>query len=185
MIKKTIQKQFSIFPNSRGVTLVEVLVTVFLFTILMGVSLELLLTGLDSFSVNRNRTELQQELRKSIDWIKEDLRQTGSAGVTNVLANGTTYTTIIFRTATGAVAGGTITWSADTVQYLLGGTGGVQLQRISGATTKVIAQNITTLQFKRDAASPSVVTVTITASRNQVKGGTISLSYNFKVKMRN
>ena len=184
MIKKTIKKQLPIFSNRRGVTLVEVLVTVLLFTILMGISLELLVTGLDSYSVNRNRTELQQELRKSIDWIKEDLRQTGTAGLVSMNTN-TTYTSITFRTATGAAAGGTITWSADTVQYLLGGTGGVQLQRISGATTKNIAQNITTLQFRRDATTPNVITVTLTASSNQRKGGTVSLSYNFKVKMRN
>ncbi len=170
--------------NTQGISLTEILVTVALLTLLSGGAVQLLIVGSDSYVVNKNKIELQQELRKSVDWIKEDLRQTGINGLVNMNTD-TTYTQITFRVAVGAVAGGTTTWSNNTIQYMLGGTGGVQLRRISGATTQIIAQNITTLQFRRNSSAPNIIIVTITSSNNQGKGGTISLNYSAKINIRN
>ena len=179
-----IKKFYPFFDNAQGTTLVEIMVTVALFTVLVGASLGLLMNGSDSYNINRNKMELQQELRKALDWTKDDLRQTGTSGLVNMNTD-TTYTQVTFRTAVGAAAGGTTTWSANTIQYILGGTGGVQLQRISGGTTKIVSQNITLLQFRRNSTAPNLVIVTMTASRNEGKGGTISLNYTMQVKMRN
>lgn len=183
MKRRPVKERFFGLSGARGISMVEILMTVALFTVLGAASLELLIVGSDAYSINRNRTELQQELRKSIDRIRESLRQTGTSGLVN-MSTDTTYTQITFRTAIGAAAGST-TWSTDTVQYILGGTGGVRLQMISGGTTQIIASNITTLQFRRDSTTPNIINLTITASRNQGKGGTVSLNYSGKVRMRN
>ncbi len=175
-------KKTSLF-NNKGMTLVEAMVTVFIFTILMAASLQVMLSGSDIWQTNKVRTELQQELRKAIDWMKEDLRQTGSSGITNVPADGSTKTTITFYTASG-VTSGSVTWSGTTTQYVLGGTSSNQLQRISGGTTKVIAQNISLLQIVRSASTPNILTITLRAQRNTLRGVTITLNYNFKIKLR-
>jgi prepilin-type N-terminal cleavage/methylation domain-containing protein len=166
--------------NKKGVTLPEVLVVVVLFAILSGVSFTLLLSGSSSFEYNKARAELQQEMRKSVDWLKEDFRQTGSAGITTP-ASGATGTSITFQQATGANSG-TIIWSGN-VSYARGGTGGNQLLRTVGGVTRAIAQNITSITFDRTNAK--LMTVTLVASKNAIKGGTMTLNYSFKVMERN
>ena len=167
-----------------GTTLVEALITVLLFTMLFGAAVAVLLSGSDSWQVNSVMAELQQERRKAVEWMKEDLLQGGYSTITNVPADGVWYTTITFNTSAG-VSGGNITWSTNTVRFLLGGSGSTELQKVSGSTTKVIAEDIHTLQFRRQSTTPSVVEVSLTAQKNTLKGATLSATTTFKVKMRN
>ena len=164
-----------------GFTLVEAMVTVVLFTIILGVCFMLLLSGTDSWHVNGVLLEVKQELRKGTDWMRQELIESGGSTITNVPANGTWYTTITFRTSTG-VSGGTITWSADTIQYLLSGT---QLLRRSGGVDKILAQNMQTLQFRRQASTPNVVEVNMQAQKTTPKGTTLTANSNFKMRLRN
>jgi Tfp pilus assembly protein PilW len=169
----------------RGLTLVEALVTVLIFSIILGATYTVLISGSDSWEVNNVRVELQQELRKAMDWMSQELREAGSASITNVLANGTWYTTITFRTATG-VTGGTIDWSTDTIQYVLGGADANQLQRIkAGDPTKIVALNIQSLQFRRQASSSDIVEVALQARKSTPKGNQLNVNSDFKIQLRN
>ena len=55
--------------DHRGVTLVEVMTTVVIFSFILGICYALLISGSDSWETNSTRVELQQELRKAMDWI--------------------------------------------------------------------------------------------------------------------
>ena len=78
----------------------------------------------------RGRISSRNELRKAMDWMIEDLRQSGTAGtVMNVPADGTWYGSVTFRTPVG-VSGNDIVWSSGTIQYVLGGGDSHTLQRI-------------------------------------------------------
>jgi type II secretory pathway component PulJ len=154
---------------------------VFIFSILSGACFTIMASSSSSFQVNRVKVELQQELRKAQNWMINDLRQTGSSVITNVPADGTSYSTITFRTSTGA-SGGAATWSTDTVQFALSGT---QLQRTSGATTRVLAQNISSLSFKRDVSTSNLVEVTVGAQKKAPGSKTLTASVTFKVELRN
>ena len=142
-----------LFKDYRGVTLVEVMTTVVIFSFILGICYALLISGSDSWETNSTRVELQQELRKAMDWITQDLRQAGSASIVDVPADGATYTSITFRKSAG-VSGGNLVWDSSTTRYFLGGTGGTQMLRQVGAqTASVIAQNIQSLQFNRQPNS--------------------------------
>lgn len=170
---------------SGGFTLVEALVTVMIFSIILGASYMVLLSGSDSWEVNRVRVELQQESRKAIDWMSQEMRETGSAAITNVPADGNWYTTITFSLPSG-VSGGSIVWSGDTIQYVLGGTNSNQLQRVAtGVATKIIASNIQTLQFRRQSTSSNIVEVSVLARKNTLKGTQIDVNLDFKIRLRN
>jgi prepilin-type N-terminal cleavage/methylation domain-containing protein len=171
--------------NHHGFTIVEVMMTVFIFVAVAGACYFSLNSGMRNWKVNNARLELQQELRKAMDWMTEDLRHSGtSSSVMNVPADDAWYTSATFRRATG-VSGGSIVWSTDTYQYVLGGTGNTTLQRIVGANTQVVATNVQSLQIRRLSVSPEIVEVRMRVRRPTIGGGFMEANNNFKVKLRN
>ena len=167
--------------DARGFTLSEVLMAVFIFSLLSSACYTIMASGSTNWQVNRVRIELQQELKKGQNWMINELRQSGSSVITNVPADGVSYTTITFRTSTGA-SGGSATWSSNTIQFLLSGT---QLQRVSSGVTKVLALNISSLQFRRDASTSNLVEVALQAQKKAPGSKTITASLSFKVQLRN
>jgi len=162
------------FKDHRGVTLIEALVTVIIFAFILGICYTLLISGSDSWETNSARIELQQELRKAMDWASQDLRQAGSASIVDVPADGSTYTSITFRKAAGA-SGGNLVWDTDTTRYFLGGTSGTQLQRqVGSGTASVIAQNIQSLQFSRQTSTSNIVNVSLQAEKKTPRGKNLS-----------
>lgn len=178
-------KNLKCLHASQGFTTAEALVMVLIYSIISGACYVALLSGNTSWQVTSVQTELQQELRKGMDAMTEDLRQAGSSSITNVSADGLVYPTITFKICTG-VSGGNITWSSDTVQYVLGtGANANRLLRNSGAQSKVIAQNIQTLQIVRNSGSPNIVEVSILARKNTSGSRLLSMNSSFSVKLRN
>ena len=182
-----------ILKDRRAFTLVEALVTVIVFSVILGACYAVLMSGSDSWEANSVRVELRQELRKGMDWILNDLRQAGSASLSDALSPvyGAWYTSITFRKSNG-VSNGVISWAADTTKYLLGGSDSTQLQRQVGSQTPaVIAQNISTLQFRRLASAPNVVEVNLQAQKKTLRGKNmtgktaIAANLSFKVYLRN
>lgn len=177
--------------NVPGFTLVELIVTVIIFSFILAISYMLLISGSDSWETNSTRIELQQELRKAMDWITQDLRQAGSASITDVPADGNPLPSITFRKSAGA-SGGNLVWDSNTTSFFLGGTDGTQLQRQVGVqTASVIAQNIQSAQFSRQASTPNVVDVSLQAQKTTLRGKTltgktpIQASLNLKIYLRN
>lgn len=192
-MKHLFRKNFSSFlKGRRGFTLGEMMVTVAIFSFILGICYALFISGSDSWEANSTRVKLQQELRKAADWITQDIRQAGSASIVDVPANGSTYTSITFRKSAG-VSGGNLVWDADTTRYFLGGTDGSQLQRQVGSqTAAVVAQNIQSLQFSRQGGSDSnIVLVSLQAQEKTLRGKNLSgktpiqASLNLKIYLRN
>jgi len=146
----------------------------------LAVCYTLFVSGSDSWETNNVTLELQQELRKAAEWLKQDLVQGGASTITDVPADGAWYTAITFRTCAG-ISNGNIAWSSNTVNFARSGT---QLVRTSGSSTRTLAQNIGTLQFKRDVGSPQVVYVNLQASKT-AKGRSLTADSGFKVTLRN
>lgn len=178
------RKRLSGLQAAQGFSLVEVIVTVVLFSVIAGACFAIFLSGSDSWQVNSVKLELQQELRKAADWMRQDLWEAGVSTITNVPADGNWYPTITFRVSNG-VSSGNILWSANTIQFLLGGTNSNQLQRQSAAQTKIIAQDIQTLQFRRQAATPSILEVSLAAQKRTTKGALLTQNTTFKITLRN
>ena len=176
-----INKIFKNSKNQKGMSLVEALIAVLIFSLIFGACLMVLLSGVDSFETSDMRAQLQQNLRKAMEKIKEDLRQSGASTITNVPADGTLYTTITFKTATG-VSSSQITWDSNTITYTLASA---NLLRTYGGQIRVVATQISSVQFRRQSSTSDIVEVSLQAQDTTNKGRTFTDSLNFDVQLRN
>ena len=167
--------------SQKGFTLPEVLVSTFIFAGVTAICLALLLAGTNAWKNNKVQNELQGETRKAMEWIKEDLRQSGVNGISNVPADGSNYTTITFQEVTGVTNGSAI-WSASNFVYALSGT---DLQRTANGSTRTVAQNIQSLQFKRLLTTPNLLEVSLTAQGTTDGGRIITIASTVDVRLRN
>jgi len=181
-VSQHLRKILARFASGRGgFSFAEILIVIVISTFLMGAMYTVLLTGRNSWEINRDRVEIQQEIRKGLDWIRKDLRQAGLSTVTGVTANGVPNTSIVFQTPSG-VSAGSVTW-APTIQYSVNAN---QLIRTTGAATnRVIAINISAIQFSRTAANPSLVNISITGQKNTPQHGLITMTVTAQERMRN
>jgi len=163
-----------------GFTLVETMVSVALFTLLFGASVMTLLAGQDSWQVNTKKSALQDEVRKAESWIENEIIQAGQSTITNVPSDGTWYNTITFKTVAG-VSGGNVTWSANTITYSLSSN---QFIRTSGGTTKIIAQNIQSIQFRRLSTTPTLVEINVQGQKTTPRGTIVTASDALKIYLR-
>jgi len=196
-IRPAIKNIINHIKDRGGFSLVEVLVAVLIFAILSAAVSAVLLVGDASWQTNSVQVELQQELRKAMDWMKDELRQSGPVAISDgpTYPDGEWYPSITFQKANGISAEGRIVWGSGdsdaTTQFLLGGTDNNQLQKIERdddgniASTKVLAQNIQAVQFRRQSGALDIIEVELDAQKDTVKGNTITESLDFDVQMRN
>ncbi len=172
--------------NNRGFTLIEIIIVVFLFSIVSAALFSVLASAKNSLNAGESQVGVQQACRNGLDAMIKELRQAGVSTITNVPANGTNYNTITFQIPTVISAAG-ITWSSN-VNYALGGLNGRQLLRLESGNQKVLANNISALSFNRSATNPNVVNINITAQKNTFPGFTASqstITVTSSVKLRN
>ncbi|MBU3912429.1 MAG: prepilin-type N-terminal cleavage/methylation domain-containing protein [Candidatus Omnitrophica bacterium] len=167
-----------------GFTLVEMMVTVFIFLLLIGALFTVLATGSTSWQIGDVRIELQQELRKGMDWIGGELRQGGTFTIEDVPADGSWYDKITFRKPQDVIDGNVV-WENEEIQYLLGGSNDRQLLRKVDDEERILANNIISFQVRRQPTSPEIVEITLQADKRTVKGHIIELDLNFQIKLRN
>ena len=104
--------------------------------------------------------ELHQELRKGMEQMMLDLPAAGITKITGVPVDGTPYNTLIFETATGIDGSGNTSWS-NSIQYLLSGTTPNRLlKRVNGVDT-ILANDIQSVTFTRNAASSRILEVVL------------------------
>lgn len=138
-IRRYAKKIRDCLKSRKGFTLVEVLVTLLIFSVLFGALNAVLLVGNASWQTNYVQVQLQQELRKAMHWMKHSIQQTGSASLDpSVPINAepdpitypdptddpaydwTTYTTITFEEVTGVNNRGVVVWNSDSTQFVVG-----------------------------------------------------------------
>ncbi len=166
-----------------GTLLVEILVAVLVFLLLMGIVLSILVTGRNAWHIEDTGVELQQELRKAMTILVEDLRQTSSVKIIDVPPNGNPYTSITFQIPATVTSGYTL-WG-DSTQFRLGGLNGKQLLKRVGLDESVVANNIVSLEFSRALATRDILKVVLQAEKNTLKGTQITTNLDFQVKLRN
>lgn len=177
--------------SCKGFSLIEVLVTLAIFTFIAGAINTTLLIGASSWQHNSVEVELQQDLRQAMFWMKNDIQQTGSASLDASIpinASGdsswTTYTAITFQKVTGTT-NGVVDWNSDTTQFVLSSN---DLNRIEGSTTTLAAENIQSIQARRLFTSSDVVEIALQVQKKTLAGAQgrmITLTLDFKVQMRN
>ena len=170
--------------DSRGMTLVETLMGVVISYLLITGIYVIALAADNMWQVVKTKTELQQELRKGMAWMISELRQAGSLSIVDVPANSSWYSAITFQIPSGVTAGA-LTWNPSTIQFIKGGTHSDQLLRISGGATGILGQDLLSIQFRRQTATPNILEVAMQARKNTDKGRQINYQLSFSVELRN
>jgi hypothetical protein len=173
----------------RGFSLVEILITVLLFTLVFMATFAVLTAGKNSWYVGDVEVEINQEMRKGLLVMNRQLRQSRSSVITGVLPNGSYYSSITFKVPEdtdndGDVidALGNMEWSND-ITYSLNASN--QIIRTFSGNTTILANSISNLQFRRPAGNPDVVQIYLTAQKATVLGRTLTSDIMSSIRMRN
>jgi prepilin-type N-terminal cleavage/methylation domain-containing protein len=103
-----------LLPKKNGFTLVEILVTVFILSIIIAALFLTLNTGEFSNTVASTRVDLQSQVRRLIDWIAKDVRQTSLIEINN---NGPSVSHIKFKKVIGIDGSGNYLLSSNYTEY--------------------------------------------------------------------
>lgn len=158
--------------NQNGFSMLEMLIVVGLSSMLFYTMFVVLQKGDDQVQVAQVKMHVEENAREGIYRLMQDLRQSAPDRIT-INGGGAS---IQFSVPSGGSSFSndySIDWaSADTIQYALGGTNGVQLIRtnLTTGTTRVIANDFTAINFAGDSADPNVVTITASVQRSTVDG---------------
>ncbi len=164
-----------------GFTLIEVLIVSFLASIIISAIFMVMSSGRTSWYDADSQISLQQELRKAMRQITEDLRQSGTSQI-SLPSDGNSYSNVSFYVSTGIDGSGMIEWSTDPINISLSGG---QAIRDDGSTTRVLANNITSLGFTRQIIAYKVVNINITAQKTSTFGRVYNASLESAISLRN
>lgn len=178
-------------------TLVEVLIAT---AIVGGVALFLaaaIRIGFQSWQVRENMMSVSFELRRGINEMSRELAecQATSLQLTNgqpFPADGVWYNGLGFQVPEDLDGDGTVLdaqgspeWGPQ-IQYARGGLGGTQLVRTQGGQVRVMANGVTNLQFRRQAAAPLILEIFLSVQRGGTLGQFVQqANLTTRVRLRN
>ncbi|MBU4346541.1 MAG: prepilin-type N-terminal cleavage/methylation domain-containing protein [Candidatus Omnitrophica bacterium] len=173
----------------KGFTLVEILISIFIFSLVFMAMFMLLSGGQASFYTGDAQVELNQGLRNALITMNRELRQTRSTEINGVPADDNFYTSVTFRVpedvdGDGDVidASGSMEWSGN-INYALNADN--QIIRLVQADQSILANNISSLRFRRFAGNLDVIQIHITAQKATALGRSLESSIMSSIKMRN
>lgn len=188
--------------NSLGMSFLEMMVSVAIFTVIMSSIFTVIYTGRLYWRVGSSQIDAQQQARQAVAYMAKELRQaragTGRVGggspvaiLENLPADDNAYTFVTFRIPQDTNGDGDILdsngwvveWS-DKITYSLAGT---QLIRSTDTgATKVLANNISTLQFTRSSTSPLLIKIRVVSDKViPGTGETISVPLSTWIRLEN
>lgn len=159
----------------KGFTLLEVLVTVFIFSLIILAVLGLASYVKTNYDTSLALLNLQRETRQGMSWLSRELREASWSSVSRITdANNNTH--IYFDTP-----------SASDAEYSVIGT---QLQRTITNSTKIRANNIIGLAIvpANSSSSAHCFNITLTASKTFISSGvsrTLTFPLTQQVDVRN
>lgn len=181
--------------KKRGFTIVELMVSMAIvggIAIVIGAVVQM---GHRSWRASEHNMTVSFELRRGMTAISRELAETRATTMdaTNP-ADDNWYPAMTFLVPedgpdiddTVLDPAGNVEWSTP-ITYALGGLGGVQILRTQvGVVNRVVANGVTTLQFRRLIATPNVVEISFTVQR----GGNVGLfvqqaNLTSRVRVRN
>jgi prepilin-type N-terminal cleavage/methylation domain-containing protein len=172
----------------KGLTLFEVLVSILIFSIVaMGLG-SAVVAGKSALFVSDIPTQLRQNVLFALMPMVRELRQTAPAKIN--IGEGATSNSITFKlpndnNGDGVIVDniGNIEWGVNSITYARNGAG--QLTRTCAGVTKVVAPNISSLQFSRPVGKDTLIQIDITAQKTDNQGKLYQDADQVIVKMRN
>ena len=167
--------------RERGLTLLEMLVAVGVFSLLMLLVNTILDGGRKQVWVAENKMHLEESVREGLYRMALEVRETAPSRVA-IGANGANLT---FQIPANVSNSGTITWSPPIV-YQVGGNGS-QLVRVDSATTQttILANDVQTVNFATVGNPVTRVTFSVTAQQNTIDGRALTVTSTGEARLRN
>lgn len=168
--------------GDRGFTVLELLVTVSLFTMLM-LLLGMVIRGGDAqIQQSQARLLLQESLRDSLYRMGQEIRESSPARVAVANAGAS----VSFQIPAAVSDGGVITWS-NSITYTVGGINNRQLLRTDTGTgqTRVMANDVQSIVFALQGAPVERVSYLVTARRDLTNGRMLTASFTGEARLRN
>ena len=167
--------------TKKGMTLIELLVAAFIFSVLMGLTALILRGGQEQARYTETRMHLDESLRQALSQMNLDLREASSSRT--AIGNGGASLTI--QTPASVSNSGNITWS-NALTFQVGGNGR-QLVKIDGGTRQVtiLANDIQSVNFTATGNPTATVRYTLTAQRALWNGRNISVNSTGEARLRN
>ncbi|MFC1667144.1 type II secretion system protein J [Candidatus Omnitrophota bacterium] len=175
-----------ILKRREGLTLVEITIVVFLFSIILAAIFSALAMARTIWKTGGSQLSIQQEARRGLRIMSMELRQARLSTIAGVPVNGTNYNSITFQIPVSISETGT-TWSSN-IQYSVGGLNNTQLLRLQDATQTVLANDISVLNLSRNVSTPEVINISITSQKNTFPGYTATqstITLNSEARVRN
>lgn len=173
----------------RGLSLVEVLVSILIFSFIFIAIFNILSSGQASWYTADVQIELQQEIRKALMVMNTQLRQSGSSVISGVPADDNYYTSITFKIPQDLDGDGDVIDSIGNIEWSNNITYSLDSNRIlrtvEGGATSILANQISNLRFLRPSGAPNIIEIGITAQKDNVFGRSLQLGVSSSVKMRN
>ena len=173
-----------IVRNNNAMTLVETLFCVAFFAIISAACMNLLHIAWVAWDESTARADLSAQLRQTVSWVSNDLKQSGSGAIIDVPADDEWHQGITFMKAQDVVSDAVV-WGGQVV-FGLGGSTGKQVMRTAEGHAKPIAVHINSLRFRRHSTEPNLVEVEARASVPTSRAHEeLTSNLNFKVYLRN
>jgi prepilin-type N-terminal cleavage/methylation domain-containing protein len=170
----------------KGFTLTETLVAILIMTIIFGGVLMTMTVGQRSFFTGNVETDLREQITRAVMAMDSEISQTKPTRTD--LDIGETGNSITFSVPNDIDGDGTVVdsmgsieWSAVNITYSLNASN--QIIRTSAGASRVIANNIISLQFQR--TQDKLIQVDITAQDTSNLGRLIQDTEQAVIKMRN
>ena len=173
----------------KGFTLLEILVACAIFIVLIFAVFQVMEAGRSSWFTGDVSVELRQQIIKTFTLMGKELMGTAPAQIS--LGSGNNSNSLNFKLPqrdnnNHVVLGsnGKIVWAsaANSITYALAGS---QITRTASGTTRVLANNVTSLQFSRPAAPLDILQINVMVSKRAVTGRQLQDSGEIQIKMRN
>lgn len=178
--------------NIKGFTIVEVLISAVLIAVLILAAFSVLDVGSGSWFGSNAQVELRNEITRAFMGMERELRETRPVSAQMSVNYGTSVNSIGFKVPTTDANGvvldsfGYIVWSGNIV-YALNGSNEIVRTDPNGST-RLLARNITSLQFSRNrtpALPLDLLIINITAQKASGVGKLATETGQLIIRMRN
>ncbi|MFH1867901.1 MAG: prepilin-type N-terminal cleavage/methylation domain-containing protein [Candidatus Omnitrophota bacterium] len=178
----------------RGFTLLEILITVAIFTILVLGVFQLMEAGNRFWLEGGASAELRQDIIRALMRMESELKETRSISPAPQinLAIGASSPALTFNipqvdSATGTILNpiGAVNWSAP-ITYALNANNQITRTDIGTGTVTIIANHVSGLVFARLATDPSnILRINITVGKTTLTRRQLQDTQQIRIKMRN
>lgn len=167
--------------NKKGFTLIELMVSVALFSMMMLLVGMVMQRGEAQTHMNENQIVIQDNLRQALYGMGQEIRESSPSqvGITN---NGGLLT---FRIPASVNNSGSITWS-NPITYQVGGTGRQLVRSDTGSgRNTILANDIQSVTFSATGVPAATITYSVTAQRTLTNGRVLSVTSTGEARLRN